>query len=548
MRNISDNRLKLRLYGSFSAAWDDAGEASITGAKMRALLAILALSPEGRRTRKWLQKTLWGRSGDEHAAASLRRCLMDLRRCFGAKADLIISADKTEIRLHLDHVNILGDGELLEGVDIAEDGWLTFQRAHLLRPPASRAGLAKTEIVVEDKVAPKVAILPFMPLGGHATAHGFADLLAMEASRSLSHSSFVDVVSHLSSRAYTGDEIDVVALKDALDIDYCLYGTVYTDGDQFVLNADLINAQTGVLMANRRFTGGQLDIMKGESAVAVDMAAQVANGLHVSEIGLAQTAPLPEVPTHTLFMSAIGLMHRLKLAPFSLAKKHFAEVLRRAPGNSMALAWFAKWYILSIAQGWSVDTKKDCRIAADLVARALDVNPLCSFSLATDGMVLNHLNKEDLAEQRFRSAVEIEPSNAFAHLMYARLLFFTDQGEASVSHAERALRLSPRDPQRYLYLNFAAAARCTKGDYRQALNYIDASLAENPNHTSSLRVRTITLGLLGEEEKARDSARELLQMEPGLTVKGYLNSHPAANKPNGRLWADMLALAGVPKT
>ncbi len=94
-----------------------------------------------------------------------------------------------------------------------------------------------------------------------------------------------------------------------------------------------------------------------------------------ASVEIARSVPLPQVAAHALFMVSISGMHQHRLASFARSRNNLEELISRLPGHSKLHAWLAKWYILSIAQGWSLDVPKDSQIAAGNTARALDINP-----------------------------------------------------------------------------------------------------------------------------------------------------------------------------
>ena len=115
----------------------------MASAKQCAMLALLATAPNGKRTRPWLQDTLWSLSGPDLGRASLRRALSDLRQRLGDVFAEIFEVTNDAIRLRLDRIEVIGtpaDGAFLEGIDIPEEGfedWLTQQRQ------AATAGLPR---------------------------------------------------------------------------------------------------------------------------------------------------------------------------------------------------------------------------------------------------------------------------------------------------------------------------------------------------------------------------------------------------------------------
>ena len=124
------------LRGRFEIRTWDGRDVTPPRRKERALVALLALSPQRRRTRAWLQSHLWSDRAPEQASGSLRRALCDLRRTMGPDAAVVVS-DRFEVWLgdavRLDRrPELAGAAELLEAVeapDPAFEDWLRDLRA-----------------------------------------------------------------------------------------------------------------------------------------------------------------------------------------------------------------------------------------------------------------------------------------------------------------------------------------------------------------------------------------------------------------------------------
>ena len=108
---------------------------------------MLALAPNGTRSRKWLQSKLWSTRGEEQGAASLRQELSELRKSLHEAGLELLSADREVVHLDLQSIGLdyLSDlsgrsamHDLLEGLDIRDpefEEWLRDQRSewyHLL--------------------------------------------------------------------------------------------------------------------------------------------------------------------------------------------------------------------------------------------------------------------------------------------------------------------------------------------------------------------------------------------------------------------------------
>jgi TolB-like protein len=545
-------KIRLRIYGTFSACWEGSEEIDIRSEKTRALLAILALSPEGKKQRGSLQELLWGLSGPELGRASLRRALSDLRKAFGEEFNDVFITSQSYVQLCPDRWEIAGgpaDGNLLEGTGLQEPGlreWLGRMREPGLVPASFRPS-PLDQPATRASVRPSIAVIPFQLVSGTKDHARLGDLVAQEISRALSRSKLIDVISHLSCRNLDARSLELSEIRQLLGIDYIVYGNYRTDGRSVRLDVDFVSAASGHILWTRTHEGTIEELCRGDTDAIFSIARQAGSAIVNSSLELAASTPLPNIASHALFISSVALMHRQDLPSFSSARAQLEELVQRAPRLSFLHAWLAQWYVLSIQQGWSSDLAKDTMIASDLTRRALDLNPNCSFSLTIDGFVENNLRKRfDISTERFDQALDIDPNNAYAWLLKGTLHAFMDEGEKAVQLTQHARRLSPLDPQKYFFDSLAATACLSNQDFETALRLAELSISQNKYHTSTLRVRTIALQSMGETAKAAESARELLEREPNLTIGTYLDKHPAARFQTGKDWAKALKGAGVP--
>lgn len=541
-------KLQIRLYGSFEAKWSDGESLAIRGAKHRALLAMLVTAAHGTHSRGWLQDNLWGRAGPDHGRASLRRALSDLRRTFGEEFEKLFASNNVDISIDMNLVEIIGDprdGQFLEGISIAEQGFQSWLLEKRNKQSTSNLRLVPGP---GERIAPTLAVIPFMTKSRAADDRHFSDLFAQEVTRALSRSRFINVISHLSSRQFEQNVVDLNTVRTTLGIDYIVYGTVQISGDVFRIDADFADAGNGTVHWTRDFTGKVSDLLSGRDPVVADLSRQIGHSVLSASVELAQSRPLPDVDSHALLMSSITLMHQHVRDGFDRAKRQLDELIKRSPNHAILHAWLGMWHVLSVNQGWSLDVGGAAHQASTCTERALNLNSHCSFSLAVDGMVNNNLMKNfDVSSRRFEEALQIDPNNSLAWLLRGTLHAFMDNGAIAVEYTRRARELSPLDPHRYFYDSLSATAHLAANDYPGALTLADASLAANRRHTSTLRVRTIALQRMGRTEEARATAEELLRLEPELTTTAYLANHPAARFETGRNWADALAEAGVPR-
>ncbi|MGY4628067.1 BTAD domain-containing putative transcriptional regulator [Bradyrhizobium sp. USDA 4486] len=98
---LASGQLALRLLGDFAAKVDER-EISLATRKAKALTAYLALSDNTQDTRERLVGLLWSESDEEHARASLRQVVHDLRLAFDNAGFEGFRADKQNLSLSRD--------------------------------------------------------------------------------------------------------------------------------------------------------------------------------------------------------------------------------------------------------------------------------------------------------------------------------------------------------------------------------------------------------------------------------------------------------------
>ncbi|MEL7164139.1 MAG: hypothetical protein AAGL96_01605 [Pseudomonadota bacterium] len=544
---MSEKILNVRLFGGFACDWSDGTPLDIRGAKHRALIAMLATSKNGTHSRRMLYQTLWSRSGEEHGRSSLRRSLSDLRKIMGADFDLLFTTSMADITIDISRVRLLGnpsDGLFLDGVDLRDpkfDAWVAEKRNF-------HGSRAFQVLEAGREVTPRIAVLPFVQHMANPATARMGEWLSCELTRVLSRSYLVEVVSHLSMRQFDSNTVQLAQVTEVLDADYVVTGHFAASDDSVRLTVDLCQAASGKIVLSETVTLSQKELVAGQSNHLSTVATRIGFGIFSSALELAESQAIADVSGHALLMSAIGLMHQHQLEGFARARTYLRELIYRYPTQGALSAWLGKWHVLSVSQGWSDAPARDFEKATACADQALDTTPDCPFSLAISGMIKGgSLNTLGGGAQLFERALELDPNNSLAWLLYSRLHIFAGNGEAALRLSERACNLSPLDPYKYFYDIMLATAQFVCGDYNQALMLAERSITANPRHTSSHRVRTIALQMLDRGDEARAAAAYLRKLEPQMTVKSYAQSHPAGDTPMVRTWAKLLEETGIPK-
>ncbi len=416
-------------------------------------------------------------------------------------------------------------------------------RAYRLGPPGPRPVI---EAGAQGELRPTIAVIPFSArAGGHEV---LGEVIADEVISALSRSSDLNVISRLSTTAFRARDATIGEVSAHLNASYVLSGAYRVSHGQVVLTAELAEARSGRVAWTKELKGSVSGVLDGGAELIEGMVGEVSAAIIARELERTQSQSSPTLENYTLLIGAINLMHRLSLHDFNRAHEMLQVLTERAPRLAIPKAWLAKWHVLRVQQGWSADSRAEAQLALDYTRRALDSDSHCSLALAIDGFVHTNLLKQlETAHERYELALDVNPNDSLAWLLKGMLHAFRGEGRQAVRDTQRALRLSPLDPHRYFYDSLAASAALSAAQYERAVELARRSLRANRTHTSTLRVLAISQWQLARHEDARKTVKELLRLEPGLTVSKWLERSPSSEFEIGKTCARALKEAGVPQ-
>jgi len=541
--------LEIALFGTCAVRLKARDTIEIRGAKHRALIAILATAPMGRRTRTFLQNTLWGYSGYDCGHQNLRRALADLRKLLGSEFDTLFHTTNTDVELDLERLRFIGDarnGAFLEDLNVAEKDFRKWVASVRENPAQVEDLCGHLPPATLRSPRPSVTMLPLGHLGNDPSLKALGDWIGEQACRVLSRSRFLSVISHLSGRAMAEKTTLVTEVQKTLGVDYLTTGFLRRSANGIICDIDFLDANSGQILWNRNFQIANMNQLDDAALQIEHIARTVAKSISDTAITSSRLQPLNDVSDQNLLISGVGLMHRATMRDFLKSRDFLSEATNRQPNLAETHAWLAKWYVLNVMKGYSMDQKRDTQLAVDCTAKALDLNPESSLSLTIDGFTHNNLVHDfSTADKRFETALDVNPNESLAWLLRGSLKAFLNDGESAVSFNQQARNLSPIDPFSYYYDSLASTAYIAADDFENALVYANRSLATNDRHLSTHRAKITALHYLNRQDEARTAAEDLLRIWPSYSLQHYERSHPVSQEKLGRRALTAMAASGI---
>lgn len=507
--------LRIYLYGSLRVESAEGDDHTPNAEKTRALVALLATSPKGERSRQWLQAKLWSDRAPEQAAASLRQALVQLRRALGDAKDVLI-ADRRRVTLDLSRIDLAApsDGqEFLEGIDARDsefESWLTAERVRRCSdapvPTRSACGVIGGTSVDGWTVA--------IDANGEGAAANWLACLVGDAIARHVRDFFSARV--LMGNTATNPNLWVVKIRSFQADDACLG-----------LRASLEHPASGQhIWAEHRHL-----VLKGAPPIEHPDVLRLVNEL-VEALG--DTLILigdggPDDPDR-LCRGAIRALFSMDPRSVSKADEMFAKACEMRE-RGLYLAWRAQIRAIQHVERHRVDAEHLREEGAYFCARALEAEPNNSMVLATVANTCGHLlGEQDRSLALAKRSVLLNRANPMAWWALSSANVYSGDIQESYAVARNARQLALLSPHRFWWDNQLFGAAVVLGRIGEAQRLAEVARAQNPRFRPPLRYLVAFYANTGREEDALDVAETLSSLEPDFSVDRLVmdRSYPAS--------------------
>ncbi len=346
-------------------------------------------------------------------------------------------------------------------------------------------------------------MLPLSNLSGDTSEDFLADALTDELTTSIARLPGLFVIARNTASTYGGKPIELKAIGKELAVKYALEGSVQSTASRIRVNAQLIDAETGAHLWAESFDEDRADPLQTEDAIVARLARTL--DLKMNDVDAAKAArSRPNNPdAEDLALQCVARF----FANFADSRdpvKHpeiyeaCEEALRLDPGNTRALKALA--VRLSFLPSGPGRTAKLARLDA-LVQKALSVEPNDLRARFAKGVLDVMHGRNDEAIVEFQRAIASDGSDIGA---YSWLGMTTGEEEKAIAVLDKAMLLSPRDPNLPILLKHKASALGALGRDAEASALGTQALTLSPNDRETLGAQAATLANLGREGEARE--------------------------------------------
>jgi adenylate cyclase len=394
---------------------------------------------------------------------------------------------------------------------------------------------------------PTVAVMPLAARFATQDERFIGDLFADLVINGLSRSSFLTVISRLSTSAMAGRQLSLAELGASLRAEYVVSGSYSVLGGKVQLLVELAHVESGTAEWSNVMSCELQALCQPNCEPVAQTVECIAQQVLEHELARTDGVGFPSLASYGLLLGAVNLMHRASQREFDKPQAMLEHLVDRHRRSAQPYAWLANLFALRVTQGQSANPKMDCDRALSFARNAIERDPTSSLAWAIEGVLQINL-KRDLAAAAFslEKAVSVNPNDALAWLYSGLLHGFKGEGEQATQASETALGLSPVDPLRHYMDTLAATAALGAGCYDRAIELAKRSMKGNRTHPSTFRTLAVAQQLSGRASEAQATVRGLLELVPGYTLSDFKANSAFCLGPHRELFIDALRDSGVP--
>jgi adenylate cyclase len=372
-----------------------------------------------------------------------------------------------------------------------------------------------------------IAVRPFQNLSDKRELDFFIDGMVEDVIALLARVPGFFVISKASSFAFRNPDTPTSTIGRQLGVRYVLGGSVRAQDDQMRVSTELADSTSGRVLWSRHFDALRTDVIRLQDEITRNIIVELQPALTQAEIAVIRRQRPENIGAWGCYHQAQGILASRGWSTRSLgeAQGFLRRALQIEPNFALARAQLALY--LALAQTTALlehsEPLREEAIASAELAIADDNGS--SEVLGFAGCAISDLGDRSRGAEILQQAVELDPSNAQAHVALGATLGLLGELDEGVARMRHGIRLSPRD-RRLGFWGWALGLFLMRA--RRPLEaYEEVKLASRRDPRLFLLpvLESFVHSTLGRSDLAKASLAAARRLRPELTLAQIEISH-----------------------
>jgi len=293
---------------------------------------------------------------------------------------------------------------------------------------------------------PSIAVLPFVNMSADPDQDYFCDGLSEEILNVLAKLNNLKVAARTSSFSFRNKDVDITEIGQKLKVNTVLEGSVRKSGDRLRITAQLINVYDGFHLWSESFNRKMEDIFAIQDEIALAIVENLKLKLLKGEKSKLLKRHTKDPEAYNLYLKGRFFYNKRTVEDSKRSIKCFEMALEKDPGMAIAYAGLADTYATFGFYHWMPfqEARKKTK-KYTIKGLALD-DSIGETHTAYANYLCWFVHRWDQAEQEYKKAIQLSPSDVEAHHMYAHVMELTGRYDAAIEEMKKAMELEPLTP------------------------------------------------------------------------------------------------------
>jgi len=417
-------------------------------------------------------------------------------------------------------------------------GSLTFWEFYV-RPDVAPASIEKMAYPLPEK--PSIAVLPFDNMSKDPEQDYFCDGITEEIITSLSKIHNLFVIARNSTFTYKGKPVQVQQVAEDLGVRFVLEGSVRKSKDRIRITAQLIDAITGKHLWAERYDTPLKDIFVIEDEITKKVITELTVKLTEGEQARVWSKESKSLEVYLKNLEAKYLMAQGSRESYIMLGQVAQELIDMEPESAVGYNYYA-WHCWLLAQAGE-SPRENIGKAFKYAQKSLSLDEYGAGTHALLGSIYLLMRKYEEAIAEGERSVELLPNGAEVHTLLGITLRFAGRPDEAIVQIKQGIRLNPFPPY-WCYMNLGGCY-VQKGEYEKANEEFKRAHRMAPRDIGPLMGLVVTYILLNRDEEARSEVAKVLEINPHVSVKAYMEVRPFKNEADIKRVVDALHKAGL---
>lgn len=378
---------------------------------------------------------------------------------------------------------------------------------------------------------PRIAVLPFtarnMTIEEQSLAGGVTRGVNFALYTITARDLFV--VTHV-ARAKDLDASERLQLAEDLGVQYLISGSVEVEGETVRVYVQCLDAQTRSVIWREQFDKPVVRAFKLQDEITLEVLQGLDIDLTTAEWNRIQYLDDTD-NLHAWLAATNGVRHliRVRKKNVEIARQSYMKALEYDPDYTSAhrgLGWVS---YLNVRLGWASERDAELQKAKDELGIVLRKKPEDGLGKALEGAILlldgdNYESAIDAGE----FALEQMPGSATVTAMLAHNLTYVGQSERALDLMDRAMELSSRSPDWYIWLRGRALR--LSGQVQESVQILEQGLKSEPSLVHLVELAS-SYSAVGNNNAARRIAKKIQLIKNNDFSASEWLSHPRIQNP-----------------